>query len=145
MISSLLRHTHPKRWAKVQLLLIASALFSHLVFAATPSPSPAVPETGLRGVISESPVSGGPTRQGVDDSRPVVNALFLVRRADASVVASFTTDNQGRFEISLPPGHYNVIKKSERQHGPGNYGPFEVDVRAGEVTRVEWKCDTGMQ
>ncbi len=141
MNSSLLRHAHPIVWA---LLLIASASFSHLMFAATPSPSPAVPETGLGGVISET-VNAGPTRQGVDDSRPVANGVFLVRKADASVVGSFTTDNQGRFQISLPPGRYNVIKKGERRHGPGYYGPFEVEVRAGEMTKVQWKCDTGMQ
>ena len=25
------------------------------------------------------------------------------------------------------------------------FGPFPVDITAGQVTKVEWKCDTGMQ
>lgn len=27
----------------------------------------------------------------------------------------------------------------------GHYGPFEVDVTAGQMKKVQWKCDTGMQ
>ena len=27
----------------------------------------------------------------------------------------------------------------------GRYGPFEADVTAGQMTKVEWRCDTGMR
>lgn len=90
-----------------------------------------------------SPATPGPIRQGVDDSRPVANAVFLVQQADRTVT-SFTTDKDGRFEVSLPPGHYSAIKQGARRHGPGHFGPFEVEVQAGQVTNVQWKCDTGM-
>jgi hypothetical protein len=44
----------------------------------------------------------------------------------------------------LPAGHYTVSIK-ERKGKIGRYGPFEVDVVAGEMKKVEWSCDTGMR
>ena len=37
-------------------------------------------------------------------------------------IASFTTDDKGRFQISLPPGHYTISKKDWKSH-VGHYGP----------------------
>jgi hypothetical protein len=58
-------------------------------------------------------------------------------------VAKFTTDGQGRFRVSLPPGHYTVLRED-----PGaaiGHWQFEVDVIAGEVTKVSWTGDSGMR
>ncbi len=119
--------------------------FSSPLARADISPTPQADSgSGLAGVISEGPIGGGPTRQGVPDSRPVVNTVFVVRKGE-NTVTSFTTDDKGRFHISLPPGHYSVSKEGERRHRPANYGPFEVEVIAGNVTKVQWECDTGMQ
>ena len=82
-------------------------------------------------------------KQGVPDSRPLANTTFVVKKADLSV-ASFTTDDQGRFQISLPPGHYSISKKDWKSR-VGFYGPFEVDIAVGEIKKVQWNCDTGMQ
>jgi len=68
---------------------------------------------------------------------------FCLKKGN-DVVTSFTTDDQGRFRISLPAGHYTVSIK-ERKGKIGRYGPFEVDVVAGEMKKVEWSCDTGMR
>jgi hypothetical protein len=27
----------------------------------------------------------------------------------------------------------------------GFYGPFEVEIAAGQIKKVQWNCDTGMQ
>ena len=35
--------------------------------------------------------------------------------------------------------------RSDWKSHVGHYGPFEVDVAAGQVKKVEWKCYTGMQ
>ena len=59
-------------------------------------------------------------------------------------VASFKTDDQGHFRVSLPPGHYTVSRKSG-QSRIGRFGPFDVDVTAGQVTKVQWSCDSGMR
>jgi hypothetical protein len=82
-------------------------------------------------------------RKGVPDSKPLANTTFVVKKDDLAI-ASFTTDEQGRFRISLPAGHYRVSKKDWKSR-VGFYGPFEVDVTAGQMKRVQWNCETGMQ
>lgn len=137
---SLLPMRKPSRLA---ILVVLLALFSRFVWAATEATPKPEQETGLEGVISVGPIQGGPTRQGVPDSRPLANTEFLVAK-ESSTVASFKTDDQGRFRISLPSGHYTISRK-DWQASVGSYGPFQVDVAAGQVKRVQWNCDTGMR
>jgi hypothetical protein len=59
-------------------------------------------------------------------------------------VASFTTDDQGHFRTSAPPGHYKVSMKA-RKSSIGHFGPFEVDVVPGKMTNVQWECDSGIR
>ena len=107
-----------------------------------PTPPPEA-GTGLEGSISLHNISGGPVRQGVPDSKPLANTTFVVKKGDLTI-ASFTTDDQGRFQISLPSGHYSISKKDWKSR-VGFYGPFEVDIVAGQVKKIQWNCDTGMQ
>jgi hypothetical protein len=118
-------------------------LFCRFAVAETESTPKAGPGTGLEGVIVAGPVGGGPTKQGVPDSRPVANTEFLVLKEN-STVASFKTDDQGRFRISLSAGHYTVSRKDWKA-SIGSYGPFEVDVAAGQIKKVQWTCDTGIR
>jgi hypothetical protein len=108
------------------------------------SPTPA-PEagTGVEGVITLGPTHGGPIRPGISSSKPLANATFVVEN-EKGTATSFTTDDQGRFRISLAPGQYTVSLK-DKKGGIGRYGPFDVDVVAGQMTKVEWQCDTGMR
>lgn len=109
---------------------------------AQPTPSPAG-GASLEGSISLHSISGGPVRQGVPDSRPLGNTTFDVKQGDRTIV-SFTTDAQGRFRVTLPPGHYSISKKDWKSR-VGFFGPFEVEIAAGEAKKVQWNCDTGMQ
>jgi len=120
--------------------LLMSACFA---FAQTPTPIPEAADTGIEGVITVGPIHGGPVRPGIPSSKPLANATFVVGN-ETGAVTEFTTDDQGRFRVSLVPGHYTVTKK-ERQKGIGRYGPFDIDVTAGQMTKVEWQCDTGMR
>ena len=99
--------------------------------------------TGLEGSISLQGISGGPVKQGVPDSKPLANTTFVVKQGDLTIT-SFTTDDQGRFRISLPSGHYTVSKKDWNSR-VGFYGPFPIDITAGQIKKVQWNCDTGMQ
>lgn len=92
-------------------------------------------------MITISPIQPGPTREGVPSSGPLANATFAVGNNNG-VVASFTTDDQGRFRILLKPGHYIVSMKEPRIR---RCGPFDIDVVVGQMTKVEWECDTGMR
>jgi hypothetical protein len=124
-------------------LLMFVALLSGFSSAQAQPPPNSDTGTGVEGVISIGPVHGGPLRPGVPNSRPFANIEFVVENENGTVT-SFKTDDQGRFRISLAAGHYTVSMK-ERKGGIGHYGPFEVDVAAGKVTKVEWQCDTGMR
>jgi hypothetical protein len=140
-----------KSWAHVGIMsklhfAIGSVLF--LVLSSpdmsadsSPSPKPAS-ETGIEGTIFIGPVQAGPTRQGVPDSKPLANTDFQVK-VQSGVVASFKTDDEGRFRITLPAGHYTVSRK-DSVASIGNYS-FEVEVTAGQMKRVHWECDSGIR
>ena len=123
--------------------IVSLTLFSSVALAQSPSPPKRDAETGIEGVISAGPIKGGPTRQGDPDSRPLANIEFLVTKENTAVT-SFHTDDQGRFHLSLLPGHYTISRKDWTAH-IGRYGPFEVDVAAGQMKRVQWDCDTGIR
>ena len=110
------------------------------VFAGQP---PSGAETGIEGVITISPVQPGPIRADAPGSKPLANAAFVVEN-EKGEVASFTTDDQGRFRTPLPPGHYKVSLKS-RKTAIGHFGPFEADVVPEKMTKVQWECDSGIR
>ena len=97
----------------------------------------------MEGVIMISPANPGPTRVGAAASVPVANASFTVEKNNGEVT-SFTTDEQGRFRVSLPPGHYKISLKG-RKSSIGRFGPFEADVAPGKMTSVQWECDSGIR
>jgi len=105
--------------------------------------APSGAETGIEGVITISPAQPGPIRAGAPGSIPLPNTAFVVEN-EKGEVASFTTDDQGRFRISVAPGRYKVSIKGKRS-AIGRYGPFEVDVGPGKMTRVQWECDSGIR
>jgi hypothetical protein len=129
----------------MRFVFLFPVLFLPMCFAQnspTPTPAPST-GTGIEGVISVSPSHGGPTRIGEANSRAVANVTFDVQN-EKEVVATFTTDEQGHFRVSVPRGHYKV-SRSGRKSSIGNWGPFDVDVAAGQMTKVEWTCDSGMR
>ena len=100
--------------------------------------------TGITGVVLVTPIRPGPIRAGSEspNAAPLPNATFTAS-SDRGAVKKFTTDATGRFEISLKPGHYVVLLAENRFPKP--CGPFEVNVEAGKMTNVEWRCDSGMR
>lgn len=99
-------------------------------------------ETGITGTITISPISGGPTRMGVPDSKPLAQTEFAVKKGEETV-ATFTTDAAGHFSVSLGAGHYSIVKKERSMIG--SYGPFEIEVVAGKMKTVTWNCDSGIR
>lgn len=126
----------PGKAALILALLIMSAPFS---LGQKQSES----GTGIEGVITISPTHPGPVREDASSSAPLANIPFVVQ-TEKGIVTSFTTDAQGRFQVSLEPGHYTIAMK-EKKRGIGGYGPFDVDVVAGKMTKVEWRCDSRMR
>src|SRR5882724_1012078 len=124
---------HPQKRAIMLALLFAPSCF---LSGQTLSES----ATGIEGVIAISPTPLRMSREAVPCPQPFLNAPFNVLKEKA-VVASFTTDEQGRFRVSVAPGHYTVSQpeKSEIRQ----CGPWEADVVAGQMTKVEWYCEMG--
>jgi hypothetical protein len=121
---------------------VALLLFGVLLSMAN-AETPTVATSGIQGVILVSPSHPGPIRK--DDmaaSAPVVKMSFDVLKAEQKV-ASFTTDAEGHFQISLSPGHY-VISRNDPEAGIGHW-LFEADVVAGEMAKVRWAADSGMR
>ena len=137
-VSITLEHRHQF----IELLFLFFAVFGCVASAETLPPSPG-PQTVLEGVISLHNITGGPVRKGVPDERPLGNTTFVVRRGEETVT-DFTTDEQGHFRVSLPPGRYTISKKDWKSR-VGFFGPFPVEVTTGQVTKVRWNCETGMQ
>ena len=124
---------------KVSAVLVLFAMSA----AFSPSQFYGVPESGIEGVITISPARPGPIRAHEPASVPLANTTFIAENNDGEV-ASFTTDNHGQFRVSLPPGHYKVSLKA-RKSTIGRFGPFEVDVGSGKMTKVQWECDSGIR
>jgi hypothetical protein len=108
--------------------------------ASTQTPTPS--SSGIEGVIMVSPSRPGPIRKDRPSAAPAGNIEFVVKNVDARV-ASFTTDAEGRFRISLPPGHYTILRED-----PGariGHWRFEAEVKSDEITKVQWVGDSGMR
>jgi hypothetical protein len=132
-----------RRLSPFQTVIVFLGLFCSIANGQSPSTPTGDPQTGLTGEILIGPIHGGPTRQGVLDSKPLAHTEFLVVSKANSSVSSFQTDDKGKFRIFLPPGHYTVSVKEKA--GLGSYGPFEVDIAAGQMKQVQWNCDSGIR
>jgi hypothetical protein len=126
---------------QIRLLNIAGVVL--MTLSASLGQTPAGGSSGIEGVITVSPANPGPIRPDSPRSVPLANAAFAVE-SNNTEVASFTTDDQGHFQAWVPPGHYRVSLKG-RKSSIGRFGPFEVDVASGKVTKVQWECDSGIR
>lgn len=96
-------------------------------------------------------VSAGPTCpvQSTDHPcppKPVANARVTIETPSGSaVVATATTDTQGHFSVSLPPGDYRVRVEPGNGGLPRQDQPKDVIIRAGETTSVKIELDTGIR
>jgi Prealbumin-like fold domain len=123
-------------------LLTAFALILMAVSAST-GQTPSAGGSGIEGVITIGPANPGPIRADAAASMPLANATFAVEKNNGEVT-SFITDDQGRFRVSLPPGHYEISLKG-RKSSIGRFGPFEADVAPDKMTKVQWECDSGIR
>jgi hypothetical protein len=117
-----------------KLLLLILLLVPALACAGTAS--------GVEGSIRIGPVQGGPIRPGSRATQPLAAAEFVVRQ-NGKVITTFRTDAEGKFRLSLSPGHYSVMRKEAGKIG--FFGPFEFDVVPGKMKTVDWECDSGIR
>ena len=98
--------------------------------------------SGIEGTIVVSPSHPGPIRKDEPSVAPARELPFVVK-AGETTVKTFTTDDEGRFQVALPPGHY-VIQREGAAPRIGRWR-FEADVVTGQITKVNWSADSGMR
>lgn len=127
-------------WRRV----VALSLLFLIVCASVTRSGSKTENTGITGAVFVTPIRPGPIRAGSESptAAPLPNAMFTVTSDDGSVTR-FTTDTMGRFQVLLKPGRYVVVLAENRFPKP--CGPFEISVEPGEMTTVEWRCDSGMR
>ena len=101
----------------------------------------AQPGSGIRGTVLAGPACPGPAR--VDSpcpDRPVRMTVEVVQ--GGTVVATFTTSNDGTFSAALAPGAYTVRSKA----GLPALRPQSVTVEAGRYADMAvLHADTGIR
>jgi hypothetical protein len=117
-------------------------IFLVMVGASTFGQTESESGSGIEGVILISHIPPRMTRSDVPSPAALVDAPFTVTNDNRIVVASFVTDDQGRFRVLLGPGRYTVSQQDGKSR-IRQCGPWGADVVAGQMTKVEWYCETG--
>ena len=99
--------------------------------------------TGIRGTVLWGPLEGGPSRPDVVDEAPF-QAGFQVIGAQRKV-AHFETDENGHFEIALPPGEYTIVPDPATPIPYPKRQAKSVTVPPSGYAEVELVFDTGMR
>ena len=126
-------------------LLLLAAIAVAMTACAPSSGSPPVMGR-VSGVVVAGPtcpVVTDPPQSGCDD-RPVSGARLVLVNDAGDEVAAVTSGTDGRFEVELPPGRY------ELRPGPvdglmGIAPPMDVTVQIGQPAEVTLSYDTGIR
>ncbi len=108
-------------------------------FGATPAQ--AVAPSGLRGLVTRSPITPV-CMQGVPCSAPATNTPLVFFRLGKRVRTR--TDGTGRYRVSLVPGWWKVSTAAVQRIGSG-ISPHSVRVFAGRFRVVNFDIDTGIR
>jgi hypothetical protein len=123
----------------VSLLLAGLFLLGGLLTAMPVSAT----ETGIRGTVLWGPVQPGPARAGQGDEAPL-GASFLVLDSGRKV-AVFDSDEEGNFEVRLPPGEYTIVPDKSTPIPFPERQKQTVTVPDDGFAVVTLRFDTGMR
>jgi len=109
------------------------------------------PTTIGPGYAASGYVHAGPTCPVEEDppdpdcgDRPVAGAVLLVRTATGVVIAEITTDNDGAFTVTLPPGSYTLVPQPV-EGLMGRAAEQDFQVVDGPLTGIDVSYDTGIR
>jgi hypothetical protein len=122
---------------------LAAAMAALLLMAAPGTSAP--PHTGIQGYafIFNGPIWVGPPPifvQPIVRIFPVATSFSVLSQASGREVTHITTDTNGMFRASLPPGRYLVVPDplpSRPFSVCGDAAPIEVTVQAREFVGVQ--------
>lgn len=101
--------------------------------------------TGLRGTVMKGPMCPGPQRKEHPCPDLPVEAEFRVLGTEGASVATFRSDEAGRFQVALPPGEFTVVPEGHSPLRNPLGGDARVAVMEGEVTEVSLHWDTRLR
>jgi hypothetical protein len=111
--------------------------------AASPTPTAIAVDSGIQGTVLLGPTCAA---QSVDASPCVTPyvAKLVILDADGNVVTEVSSNPDGTFKVSLPPGDY-VIQPMPADGGIPNATPQSVTVAPHDYFDVEIDYDTGIR
>ena len=100
--------------------------------------------TGLSGYTLIAAPCPGPLTDEPCPDQPL-RASFEVLDAQNKVVARFESDDEGRFQLALPPGSYTIVPEASAPlfNARNQYRP--VTVQGQTITEVTLRFDSGMR
>jgi len=123
------------RGALLTLFVVVTALLAGCdTFAPEPSPTPAALTSGIHGVVLLGPTCGNPT--AASPCLEAYSARLVVFDPDGRVVGDVSSNADGSFQLSLPPGDY-VIQPAAGGDPFPRAEAQNVTVVDGEMTVVE--------
>lgn len=105
-----------------------------------------VPPSGIRGTVILGPTCATGQSPGAHEPVPCLTpyaAQLVVLDGDNVVVARSSSDAQGRFEITLPPGDYVVAPQGGDPYPIAQ--PIPVAVNPGTYVEIQINFDTGIR
>ena len=113
---------------------------SPVTLAVVASAAGAVPRSGLYGTVMRGPITPV-CLVGVPCEAPAAKVILTFSRA--SFVRETQTDEQGTYQIELPPGIYSV-RTNSKPFGQ-TPRPARVHVRASHLDKIVFTIDTGIR
>ncbi|MFI5362696.1 MAG: hypothetical protein ACHQ49_12055 [Elusimicrobiota bacterium] len=112
--------------------------------AGEPAQTPEPIMGGIKGIVTIGPVCGGPSRPGHCPDKPFSATISISR--DGKEVARATSDSEGKFELPLPSGTYEVVGLPvQGRRYPRPQGSETAVVVNHHLTVVYLRYDTGIR
>jgi hypothetical protein len=99
----------------------------------------------LNGTIVAAPSCPVETSDLPCPPKPVPNRQISIESTDGKVVATTTTDSNGRFSVNLAPGIYTLKVMPGATALPIQRKPVSVTIVAGKTISVQIELDSGIR
>lgn len=103
----------------------------------SPSSATSLSTGALEGQVVARATCGAQNPVATCTPAPVVGEVVIVRTTSGAVVAMATTDADGRFRLTLAPGHYLAQARSGSGSGAATTAAVSVTVAPGRTTAVQ--------
>ncbi len=136
------------RRAVRQVIVVALTVGIVALFVAC-SPSPggvgAQPQGTLSGTVVAGPTCPVERADQPCPPRPVPNRQVMIETPGGAVVTKATTDQNGRFQVALAPGTYEVQVAPGTSPFPIQRARQSVTITAGQMVKIQIELDTGIR